>query len=576
MVITGICYTQSGNVKRYENKVSISLVKGTHDLPTLINNTTEVNKYQFNVSSAYIYSSKGNIDNSMPLIFVTYYPSSGKNPCYFNFAYNSHKITFYLYLLTPNTSGSNATNVFNKIRYIKNGIEQTENLDINSKLEIYVNDSDEIIFPDNIYKSIYNISELINKDNYHAINYGLDKYNASLYYYNTDTNVIENMFTLYHKLNGVPHISDTPYHDISINNVTKDTIAYIYVVPHYIYVHPIHAGYSKDGDPDKTDWIWEDTENSSNDKWTQYKISCSGRKSDTGGNYDRGPWDAPAADGGNRTNFQYVSKPVGCVRSGENSATVQNWYNYHLGVTLTTSLYEYDPYFRTVYRSTYTNSDNAKYFAYNGVCDGYLETLNRSPRPTSTYWGDNSNVQRYIKPYNDIIPDDAKRGNMGITYATQFPQNNTYIALDRTNPDNSNREAATTMPPQFWIYDKIFYWNTFVGTSLAPPMILQGLICGGSGNDKNHEALGLFSAISLKGKNKNPSELMFQAEAYNTYWDPDSGSQSGNVTRNQPYNSYIITGRIKNGGRRGCEIPIWQKFRFNVFDNIENWMEEYG
>ena len=38
---TGICYTQSGNVKRYEDGVTISLVKGIHDLPTLSTTTTD-------------------------------------------------------------------------------------------------------------------------------------------------------------------------------------------------------------------------------------------------------------------------------------------------------------------------------------------------------------------------------------------------------------------------------------------------------------------------------------------------------------------------------------------------------
>lgn len=73
------------------------------------------------------------------------------------------------------------------------------------------------------------------------------------------------------------------------------------------------------------------------------------------------------------------------------------------------------------------------------------------------------------------------------------------------------------MPPQFWFGNKINYWGKFVNapqdnfglTYLAPPMILQGLICGGSGGDRNQEALGLFSAISLKGKNKNNNKLMF-------------------------------------------------------------------
>ena len=37
----------------------------------------------------------------MPLIFVTYYPSSSENPCYFNFDYNNHTVNIILYYLWP-------------------------------------------------------------------------------------------------------------------------------------------------------------------------------------------------------------------------------------------------------------------------------------------------------------------------------------------------------------------------------------------------------------------------------------------------------------------------------------------
>lgn len=102
---TGICYTQSGNVKRYEDRVIISLVKGTHSLPTIKNDVLSVaneNHYSFDVSSTYTYSSKGNIDNNMPLIFVTYYPVAPSNPCYFNFNYKGHTVKIILYYLWPN------------------------------------------------------------------------------------------------------------------------------------------------------------------------------------------------------------------------------------------------------------------------------------------------------------------------------------------------------------------------------------------------------------------------------------------------------------------------------------------
>lgn len=581
-MVTGVCYTQSGNVRRYEDGVTISLVKGIHDLPTLSTTTTNIRKYEFDVSSSYNFVQKGVYRGDMPLVFVTYYPSYGKNPCYFNFNYNTHKLTIFLYLLTPNSSGSN---VFNKIKYNINNESKLVDLDNYGKITLNVTDKDNIIFDYTNYKSKSDISQFVRTSSNIATNYGLTN-DAKLNYYNTNYDVIDDMFTLYHKLNGTKYTTvSAHHHNISISNITEDSIAYMYVVPRYIYVHPVHAGFSPKMDSDATDYVWNDTEDSINDRYTQYKMSCSGRKSNTGGDYGRGPWGAPAGDGGNRTDFLGVYDPVGVVRHSDNNGEKEKWYNYHLGVKLTTSLYEYNPReFYTVYRSIYTRSSNSMYF-YNRVCDDYLKTLNNSPKPTSNYWGDSIIINRYIEPYNSCIQyNDGKRGNYEtVTYAEQFPQNNTYIALDRTSPDNSAREAATTMPPQFWVGPKINTWGEFVKAKkdnfglnyVAPPMILQGLICGGSGGDRNHEALGLFSAISLKGKNKNPNKLMFHADVYNTYFDPNI-PQSTIGTINQPYNSYIITGRIKNGGRHGSELPIWQKFRFDVWNNIDEWIEEYG
>ena len=578
---TGICYTQSGNVRRYEDGVTISLVKGIHDLPTLSTTTTNIRKYEFDVSSSYNFVQKGVYRGDMPLVFVTYYPSYGKNPCYFNFNYNTHKLTIFLYLLTPNSSGSN---VFNKIKYNINNESKLVDLDNYGKITLNVTDKDNIIFDYTNYKSKSDISQFVRTSSNIAINYGLTN-DAKLNYYNTNYDVTDDMFTLYHKLNGTKYTTvSAHHHNISISNITEDSIAYMYVVPRYIYVHPVHAGFSPRMDSDATDYVWNDTEDSINDRYTQYKMSCSGRKSNTGGDYERGPWGAPAGDGGNRTDFLGVYDPVGVVRHSDNNREKEKWYNYHLGVKLTTSLYEYEPsILYTVYRSIYTRSSNSMYF-YNGVCDDYLKTLNNSPKPTSSYWGDSIITNRYIEPYNSCIPyNDGKRGNYEtVTYAKQFPQNNTYIALDRTSPDNSAREAATTMPPQFWMNPKINAWGEFVKAKkdkfglnyVAPPMILQGLICGGSGGDRNHEALGLFSAISLKGKNKNPNKLMFHADVYNTYFDAKIGDSNGTI--NQPYNSYIMTGRIKNGGRSATESPIWQKFRFDVWNNIDEWIEEYG
>ena len=581
-MVTGVCYTQSGNVRRYEDGVTISLVKGIHDLPTLSTTTTNIRKYEFDVSSSYNFVQKGAYRGDMPLVFVTYYPSYGKNPCYFNFNYNTHKLTIFLYLLTPNSTGSN---VFNKIKYNINNESKLVDLDNDSKITLNVTDKDNIIFDYTNYKGRYDISQFVRTGSNIATNYGLIN-GAKLNYYNTNYDVTNDMFTLYHKLNGTKYTTvSAHHHNISISNITEDSIAYMYVVPRYIYVHPVHAGFSSRTDSDFKDNVWNDTEDSIIDRFTQFKMSCSGRKSNTGGDYGRGPWGAPAGDGGNRTDFLGVYDPVGVVRHSDNNGEKEKWYNYHLGVKLTTSLYEYSPLgFDTVYRSIYTQSSNSMYFTYNGVCDNYLKTLNNSPKPTSNYQGDSIIINRYIEPYNSCIPyNDGKRGNYEtVTYAQQFPQNNTYIALDRTSPDNSAREAATTMPPQFWMNPKINAWGEFVKAKkdkfglnyVAPPMILQGLICGGSGGDRDHEALGLFSAISLKGKNKNPNKLMFHADVYNTYFDAKIGDSNGTI--NQPYNSYIMTGRIKNGGRSATESPIWQKFRFDVWNNIDEWIEEYG
>lgn len=98
---TGVCYTQSGNVRRYEDGVTISLVKGIHDLPTLSTTTTNIGKYEFDVSSSYNFVQKGVYRGDMPLVFVTYYPSYGKNPCYFNFAYNYIDIEILLEFVWP-------------------------------------------------------------------------------------------------------------------------------------------------------------------------------------------------------------------------------------------------------------------------------------------------------------------------------------------------------------------------------------------------------------------------------------------------------------------------------------------
>ena len=120
---TGICYTWSGPKKRYEDKVSISLEKGNYDLPAIKNDVLSVaneNHYSFEVSSHYKLHSKGNYSGDMPLVFVTYYPDSGKTPCYFNFDYNYIDIEIQLLFLWPgyvkfNSSSINLTIHINSI-----------------------------------------------------------------------------------------------------------------------------------------------------------------------------------------------------------------------------------------------------------------------------------------------------------------------------------------------------------------------------------------------------------------------------------------------------------------------------
>ena len=130
---TGICYTQSGNVKRYESGVSIELVKGSATLPTLKiddipytgapDGTFLYEHYSFEDPDTYELNSKGNKDDNMPLIFVTYYPSNSYNPVYFNFNNILYTVTLNIYYYWPssslkfyafNKSSSFIVNIYNK------------------------------------------------------------------------------------------------------------------------------------------------------------------------------------------------------------------------------------------------------------------------------------------------------------------------------------------------------------------------------------------------------------------------------------------------------------------------------
>ena len=130
---TGICYTQSGNVKRYEwsgnSKVPwCILVKEPDEYNDKINEqyngvitykinnegtTNEYCEYDVNTNTShfprYSYFSKGVKDDNMPLIFVTYYPSSGKNPYYFNFKIEGKLYNIYCRVKYLNNNNGNST-----------------------------------------------------------------------------------------------------------------------------------------------------------------------------------------------------------------------------------------------------------------------------------------------------------------------------------------------------------------------------------------------------------------------------------------------------------------------------------
>ena len=119
-----------------------------------------------------------------------------------------------------------------------------KNLSAKFRSLCFFEDKDNIIFDYTNYKSKYDISQFVRTSSDIAINYGLTN-DAKLNYYNTNYDVTDDMFTLYHKLNGTKYTTvSAHHHNISISNITEDSIAYMYVVPRYIYVHPVHAGFS--------------------------------------------------------------------------------------------------------------------------------------------------------------------------------------------------------------------------------------------------------------------------------------------------------------------------------------------
>lgn len=90
---SGICYTQSGGVKKYDGIVIPAVAKGDKSYNPGYNNikhdTSSVpgeDHYSFDDPSSYTLVEKGSsARDDCPLIIVTYYPVAPANPCYFNY-----------------------------------------------------------------------------------------------------------------------------------------------------------------------------------------------------------------------------------------------------------------------------------------------------------------------------------------------------------------------------------------------------------------------------------------------------------------------------------------------------------
>lgn len=90
---SGICYTQSGGVKKYDGIVVPGVAKGDKSYNPGYNNikhdTSSVpgeDHYSFDDPSSYTLVEKGSsARDDCPLIIVTYYPVAPSNPCYFNY-----------------------------------------------------------------------------------------------------------------------------------------------------------------------------------------------------------------------------------------------------------------------------------------------------------------------------------------------------------------------------------------------------------------------------------------------------------------------------------------------------------
>ena len=90
---TGICYTKSGNVKKYDGIVVPAVAKGDKSYnpgyDNIKHDTSSVpgeDHYSFDDPSSYTLVEKGSsARDDCPLIIVTYYPVAPANPCYFNY-----------------------------------------------------------------------------------------------------------------------------------------------------------------------------------------------------------------------------------------------------------------------------------------------------------------------------------------------------------------------------------------------------------------------------------------------------------------------------------------------------------
>ena len=104
---SGICYTKSGGVKKYDGIVVPGVAKGDKSYnpgyDNIKHDTSSVpgeDHYSFDDPSSYTLVGKGSsIRDDCPLIIVTYYPVAPANPCYFYYnKKNSIIITIRIYV----------------------------------------------------------------------------------------------------------------------------------------------------------------------------------------------------------------------------------------------------------------------------------------------------------------------------------------------------------------------------------------------------------------------------------------------------------------------------------------------